>query len=252
MDDNNGPWGSLGPAPQPPPKPARSRPWLWLACCAGLVAIIAALAHAFPEAVRTRDQWAQVAYLGGVLLVLASGLSRVRRGNIGQYLRYGAVWLGVVGVLALGLAYRDELTGVVQHLRVAFSAGTPVAVGEREMVVPQDENGGFMLVGKVNGQRVRFMVDTGASETVLSPDDARRLGIDINGLRYDDPAETANGLGYGARYIVPRLEVGSVVVDDFPVTINQAPMSSSLLGMSFLRKLESFEVRGHQLILRAR
>jgi aspartyl protease family protein len=99
---------------------------------------------------------------------------------------------------------------------------------------------------------VRFIVDTGATGVVLSPDDARRIGVDMAGLRYTEVAETANGIGYGAPLTADRLEVGPIAMSDFKMSVNQAPMSASLLGMSFLRRLESFRVEDHKLVLRWR
>jgi aspartyl protease family protein len=248
MSNERGPWGSE--APQPPP--ARSRRGLWLVLFAALGGIVVALARAFPEAVRTRDDWADVAYGVGVVILVSAGVFRIGRGVFAQHLRHAAIWVAIVAVLALGFAYREELAGVPQHLRLAFSAGDPVTTGDHELVIPQDERGAFVVVGKVNGQRVRFMVDTGASDTVLSPDDARRLGVAVDSLRYDDIAETANGVGHGAPYAARSLQVGPIALDNFAMTINQAPMSSSLLGLSFLNHLESFEIRGRKLILKWR
>ncbi|MDB5418330.1 MAG: putative aspartyl protease [Phenylobacterium sp.] len=248
MSNERGPWGSE--APQAPP--ARARRGLWLVLFAALGGIVIALARAFPEALRTRDDWADVAYGVGVVVLVSAGIFRARRGGFAQHLRDAAIWLAVVAVLALGFAYREELAGVPQHLRLAFSAGDPVTTADHELVIPQDEQGAFVVVGKVNGQRVRFMVDTGASDTVLSPDDARRLGVAVDRLRFDDVAETANGVGHGAPYTAQRLEVGPISLENFRMTINQAPMSSSLLGLSFLNHLESFEIRGRKLILKWR
>jgi len=157
-----------------------------------------------------------------------------------------------VAVLALVVAYREEFAGVPQRLRLAFSMGDPVATGDHELVVPQDDQGAFVIVARVNGQRVRFIVDTGATDTVLSPADARRLGVPVDQLVYDGEAETANGVGHAAAYTAQTLEVGAIRFDQFRMAVNQAPMSSSLLGMSFLNRLESFEVRGRKLILKWR
>lgn len=201
---------------------------------------------------RTRDAWADVAYRVGVVILISAVIFRAGRGALSQSLRHAAIWVAIVAVLALGFAYREELAGVPQHLRLAFSAGDPVTTGDHELVIPQDDQGAFVVVGKINGQRVRFMVDTGASDTVLSPDDARRLGVAVDRLRYDDIAETANGIGHGAPYVAQSLEVGPIALEKFPMTINQAPMSSSLLGLSFLNHLESFEIRGRKLILKWR
>ena len=248
MTNDRGPW-----APAPPkPVRARGRSLLWLGFGAALAGLVAALAHAFPEAVQTRGDWARVAYAAGLLVLVSAGLFRSGRAMRPQHLRHAAIWALVISGLALGFAYRDELAGVPQHLRLAFSAGDPVVTGEHELVVPQAEDGGFVVVGRVNGERVRFLVDTGASDTVLSPADARRLGLDVDSLSYAHAAETANGLGYGAAVVVDRLEVGPIARADFKVMVNQAPMSSSLLGLSFLNRLESFQVRDRKLILRWR
>ncbi|WP_293902733.1 TIGR02281 family clan AA aspartic protease [Phenylobacterium sp.] len=250
MSNGRGPW-DIEP-PKPAPAPMRRRPWLWLLFVVALGGIVAALARAFPEALRTRDDWASVGYSAGVLILLASGLARFRREAVGRYLRHAAIWVAIVAVLALGLAYREELAGVPQRLRLAFSPGAPVTTGDHELVIPQNDQGGFVVVGKVNGQRVRFVVDTGATDTVLSPDDARRLGIPVDSLAYESEAETANGTGYGAPYAVQSLEIGPIAMGDFKLTINKAPISSSLLGLSFLNRLESFEFRGRKLILKWR
>lgn len=247
MSNDSGPWGREPPQPPPPPHGGFA---LWLLVMAGLVGLVVALFHAFPEAVRDRDDWRRLGWGFGLILLLSTGLFRASRGRLMEHLKYAAIWLVVLALMALGVAYRGEFEGVAQHLRIAFSDGTPVASGGHEMVVPPDSNGGFVVIGIVNGQRVRFMVDTGASETVLSPDDARRVGADLSQLRFDSMSETANGTGYGARYRIRSLAVGPFVLNDFQVEVNRAPMSGSLLGMTFLRRLQSFRVEGGNLVLR--
>jgi aspartyl protease family protein len=258
MTNEIGPWGSRTPEPPPPPRRGLrgvridgARVFLCLCLAAGLAALIAALAHAFPESVRSGEDWTWVAYRAGFVVLVAAGVLRAGRLRP-AHLAYAAAWTGVVAVLVLGYAYREELAGVPDHVRLALSGGDPVRTAEHELVVPQDPQGGFFLIGKVNGQRVRFLVDTGASDTVLSPDDARRLGVDVERLRFVKAAETANGLGYGAPYAAESLEVGPIAMRGFAMTVNQAPMSSSLLGMSFLNRLESVQVQGQKLILRWR
>jgi aspartyl protease family protein len=107
-------------------------------------------------------------------------------------------------------------------------------------------------MGEVDGAPVRFVVDTGASDIVLSPQDAARAGLLPPSTKYSRPSETANGVGYGAPMDVRSLEVGPIRLANVRVFVNQAPMSASLLGMTFLDRLDSFEVRGDQLFLRGR
>lgn len=250
MTHDNGPWSH--PPPAPAPAPRRPRLLLWLCLCAALAGLVLALNHAFPEAVRSGDDWARVAYAAGLVVLIATGIFRSGRVLRPQHLKYTTAWAAIIALLALGFAYRGELGGVVQHLKLAFSAGDPVATGAHELVVPQDADGGYALVARVNGQRVRFAVDTGATDTVLSPDDARRIGVDMDRLRYVVESETANGKGYGAPYVADSLAVGPLALANFKLTVNQAPMSTSLLGMSFLSKLESFHFGDRKLVLRWR
>jgi len=253
MPNPDDPWKPTPPDQPPAPESDRGRPVLWLLFIAAIIGIVIAMARAFPEAVRTPDDWSYVIYGLGMVVLVTSGLFRIRsRLQVAQHLRHAAIWAGIVAVLALGFAYADELEGVSNRVRIAFSGGAPVATAERELVIPRDETGSFVIVAQVNGQRVRFLVDTGATETVLSPDDARRLGVDPDALRYDRQSETANGMGYGATHVVERLEVGAIRFDAFPMVVNKAPMSTSLLGMSFLDRLESYEVRGRTLTLKWR
>lgn len=249
MTQDNGPWARQPSVPAPRPRP---RLLVWLGLCAALAGLILALAHAFPEAVRTSGDWAAVARAAGFVVLICAGMVRAGRVLRPRHLKYAAIWAGIIAVLALGVAYRGELGGVAQHLKLAFSDGDPVVTAAHELVVPQGEDGAYGLVARVNGQRVRFVVDTGATDTVLSPDDARRIGVDMDDLRYVMESETANGTGYGASYVAERFEVGPIRLADFRLTVNQAPMSTSLLGMSFLRKLESFHFEDHKLILRWR
>ena len=256
MSSEGGPWGRETPEPERPARPpaaARTQiAWPVVLLIAGVGGLVLALAKAFPEARLDGQDWGYAVYLTGFVLIVATSLWRARQARPMHLLRYGAVWIALAAGVALGFAYRDEIMGIPQRLSVAFGTGRPVQVGAHELVVSQDAEGAFLIVGKVNAQPVRFMVDTGASETVLAPEDARRLGVDLSRLKFDRPSETANGKGFGAPYDASTLEVGPIRLTDFRMEINQAPMSNSLLGLSFLNRLEAFEIRDRKLYLKWR
>jgi aspartyl protease family protein len=255
-DRPRGPWDF----DEPDQPQARARPgvraWLWLLFVASLAGFVLALVRAFPDALHTPNDWANVGWAVGMLLLLSAGVARFGRGALTQHLKSAALWTALVAVLALGYAYRDVFADAPQRLQMAFRTGYPIAVGdhgaEHEVVVPQDARGAFVLNARVNGAPVKFMVDTGATDTVLSPQAAERLGVDLKAVDFKESAETANGMGYGAAYTATRLDVGPIAFADFPMVINQAPMSTSLLGLSFLNRLEDFEIRDRKLILKWR
>jgi aspartyl protease family protein len=223
-----------------------------VAVLVGVAALVGLLFKLFPGAVSSGQDWAWLAQGLGLLVLVSASLLTAGRIRWGETARHLSIWAGIIGVLVLVVTYRDELAGVGLRIRSEFSSSYPVATGARELAVTQDEDGGFYLMGQVNGQPVRFLVDTGASETVLSPADARRVGIDVGSLQFDQAAETANGVGFGASFTADSLAVGSIRFSDFPLVVNQAPMRHSLLGMTFLRRLESFQVTGPKLYHKSR
>jgi aspartyl protease family protein len=249
MPVERGPWAH-GPDDPEPQRP-RGRVLIWIGLLLLVIAGVALLFKVFPGGISTGEDWAWLVRSVGLVAVVSVGILTAGRIDWGQKARHAAIWVAIIAVLAVGVTYRDELAGIGQRVRAEFSSSYPVATGARELVVTQAEDGGYYVMGQVNGQPVRFLVDTGASEIVLSPADARRLGVDIDALTFDHAAETANGIGYAAPFTADSLAVGSIRFDNVPMAINQAPMRNSLLGMSFLKRLDSFQVSDRKLYLRS-
>ena len=248
MSDPEGPWSSP-PPPRPPAAPARSRRGLYFALIlAAGVGLVIWLSTLFPNRVGG-DNWTSAATNGGfAALVGASLLSRGLK--LGQAVRYLAIWGLVAGVLGLGYVYRLDAVDAFYRVRSALIPSYATQTGADTVVLSESQDGDYQVVGKVNGQPVTFVVDTGASDVVLSPADARRLGLDPATLKFNHGYETANGAGLGADWRADSLAIGPISVADVRVSINQAPMSRSLLGMTFLHRLRSFEFKGGQLVLR--
>lgn len=119
-----------------------------------------------------------------------------------------------------------------------------------ELIVRAGPNGQFMVDAVVDGIEIRFLVDTGATRVVLTAEDAERLGYRLDGLDYSERYQTANGEILGAPVVLPELRIGDLEIEDVRSSVIRAPLSTSLLGMTFLNRLESFEVRDEGLILR--
>jgi aspartyl protease family protein len=245
MSDGQGPWKL------PPPAPARGRRLgllIWAALFVALGLGMVMLARALPDHSATGFDWA---YLIGVLALVSANFA-ARRRPMGETVRNIAIWAGVVAVLLVGYTFRREMGQVLLRVRGELIPAYAVTTAPHELTLTEDSGGAYSVMGQVNGQPVRFMVDTGASDIVLSPADARRLGVDTAALDYSGVYETANGVGRGAAFTADSLQVGPIGLSNVPMSINQAPMSASLLGMRFLKQLDSFEINDGKLILRWR
>lgn len=237
------------------PDPAMSTGWLlWLALIVGAGLSIWFLASKFSYAVSSRDDWIDVVRLVGVLALVSSGVVFVRRVNVGEAVRNIAIWVAVAAVLVLGYSFRGEIAGLGARLGERIGGELmPTrarAIADGELRLRAGIDGHFHVDADVNGAPVRFLIDTGASGIVLTRADARRAGFDADALRFTQSFETANGRGRGAPVRLEQIAIGPAAYRDVAASVNDAPLSTSLLGISFLERLRSFEVRGDVMILR--
>jgi aspartyl protease family protein len=126
---------------------------------------------------------------------------------------------------------------------------------QREQVyavqIPRGSNGGFSVQAKINGIATAMVVDTGATSVVLTYETAKAVGIPLELLEYNVDVQTAGGQTKAARLWLDRMAVGKLVERSVPaLVVPRGQMKTNLLGMSFLDRLESFEVRADYLMLR--
>ena len=227
-----GPWGR-------PKRRNQIGVYLWLGLLGGAGLVIFILNRNFPSTDAPLGDPYLVQTLG-FLALASSGLLFVRQFNLKQTARNVLIWTAVGGVLIIAFSFQGELKDLGLRLRSSLVPGYPVQTGAHEMTVSEGEGGSYHVYGTVNGTQIRFLIDTGATDIVLSPADARRLGIDLESLKFDRPYGSANGIGHGAASEVADLSVGPVHFSNVPVSINGAEMGSSLLGMAFLKRLKSY------------
>ncbi|WP_187973038.1 TIGR02281 family clan AA aspartic protease [Aquibium microcysteis] len=200
------------------------------------------------------DAFAGLIQLGAIALLVGSGIVYSRTAW-GSGLKMAAGWLAVLLVLVGGYQYRYEIQDVAHRVTAGLVPGSPLSMsfGEDGAAVRLDmlANGHFGARAVVDGVPVDFIVDTGATSTVLSAEDARRVGIDPQALDYAIPISTANGVARAARATVDEIGVGPIVRRRLPVLV-AAPgaLGQSLLGMNFIGSLSGFDMRRDVMILR--
>jgi clan AA aspartic protease (TIGR02281 family) len=120
----------------------------------------------------------------------------------------------------------------------------------RRMRIPSGPNGQFFVEAQINGKTIPFLVDTGASDIMLTSQDARRLGFSGGDLNYTRQYQTANGITLGAPVTLRKVKIRGLTLYNLDATVNGSPMSISLLGMGFLNELRGYEVKNETLTLR--
>jgi aspartyl protease family protein len=187
---------------------------------------------------------ALIVFLGGTVLVLF-------RERFSQALEAALFWAAVGLVLALGYTYRMELRDVGNRILAEFIPGRSVSRGVRTVEIVRGRTGDFQVSVDVNGARSNMVLDTGASAVVLTQEAAKAAGLPLEVLAYTVNVDTANGRTRAAAVTLDRLAVGDIVERSVPALIAQpGQLRTNLLGMSFLNRLESWEVRGDKLIMR--
>jgi len=197
------------------------------------------------------------AVIGVVLVVYLMSLLSDYRGRVGTALRHAAIWIGVLVVLTVGYTFRNDLSNVARRVAVetlppGVGVTFPVEEAGRNAVrIRRRGDGHFSARGKVNNTSIDMLVDTGASTVVLNPKDAQRAGIDVSSLNYTVAVNTANGTAFAAPIKLRSVTIGSIHVNDIEALVTKpGALSSSLLGMSFLRRLQSYEFSGEFLTLK--
>ena len=162
------------------------------------------------------------------------------------------LWVVIALALVVGYTYRATLREAGERVLAEVIPGRPISHG-RTVEIVRGHAGDFQVATQVNGTRVPMVLDTGASAVVLTQEAARAAGLPLEMLAYTVNVDTANGRTRAAAVTLDRLGVGTIVEHAVPALIAQpGQLRTSLLGMSFLNRLESYSVTSEKLILHAR
>ncbi|QIK96064.1 TIGR02281 family clan AA aspartic protease [Sphingomonas sp. HDW15A] len=187
--------------------------------------------------------------LGGLYIVIALtlviGALISRREPIAKLLVIAFAWLAIFGAGFVLFTFRDDLSYLGQRLQ-AEATGEPVEVG-RTLRIPMAIDGHFWVEAAVNGQPVRFLVDSGATMTTIDRDTARRAGIDVDPMR-SDVVRTGNGLIRVAAGRANSVKIGDIERERVGMHITEQA-EINVLGMNFLSSLDRWGVEGRWLVL---
>ncbi len=198
----------------------------------------------------TTDDFASLTVKIAFLVFLGGSVLVIFRERFEKAVQAVLFWLVLGLVLALGYTYRFELRTVYDRVMAEMIPGRAATAG-RIVEIARGRVGEFNVTTHVNGGAIPMVLDTGASAVVLTQEAAKAAGLPLEVLSYNVIVDTANGRTRAASVTLDRVGVGGLVERSVPALIAQpGQLRTSLLGMSFLNRLESWEVRGDKLIMR--
>ena len=163
------------------------------------------------------------------------------RANWSKMVQQAAIWaLIFVGIIAGYGLWSDIQRDLAPRQQVLASG---------QIEIPRMFDGHFYLTARLNGEPVEFVVDTGATDVVLTKADAARIGLDLDALIYSGTASTANGMVRTANARVEEIRVGEILDRNLRVLVNEGMMEQSLLGMTYLRRFSKIEIADDMLVL---
>ena len=190
------------------------------------------------------DSLASLGYLALLLVALGGAYLASHRQSVGKSLQMALVW----GMIFLGCMAVYGLWGDIS--RDYGRNSLPITQQDGAIALPRAPDGHYYVTAEVNGAAIDFLVDTGASDIVLSRADAARIGFDLEKLAFLGSARTANGVVPIAYGRLKAIQLGPYLDQGLSVAINGGEMEKSLLGMSYLGLFGRIEIAQDQLILR--
>ncbi len=230
--------------------PVRQR-LLWILLTGLLIAVVVLLVRRGEGAdgALTSGDSISLVYRIALLVFVGASVLIMFRGRIVQALGAALLWILLALALVVGYSYRYELRGVADRVMAELVPGHVITRG-RIVEVARTVNGDFNVTAQINGARVAMVLDTGASSVVLTREDAKAAGLPLEVLTYTTNIETANGRTRAAPVTLDRLAIGGLVEHSVAALVAQpGQLKTSLLGMTFLNRLQSWEVRGDRLLL---
>ncbi len=225
---------------------------LWFLLIGILIAILILIAQDGQGTVGplSADQFGSLAYKIALLVFLTAAVMTLFRERFAQAVTAALLWVVVGLLLVIGYSYRYELTAVADRVEAELIPGHVISHG-RTVEVARTSGGDFAIGAEINGARMHMVLDTGASSVVLTPDDAKTAGLPLDLLNYTVSIDTANGRTRAAPVTLDRIAIGTLEEKSVDALVVQpGQLKTSLLGMSFLNRLQSWQVNGDRLVLK--
>jgi aspartyl protease family protein len=186
---------------------------------------------------------------GVVMVVLLVSSLAARRLPMGQVAKMSLAWVAIFAALFAIFSFRFEFQAIWERMKSDFAGTAGQSVSGEAIEIRRQDDGHYWLQVEINGNPVRFMIDSGATTTAVNAKTAAdaKVGVDTDG--YPVIIGTANGRVTAQRGVVQSLQVGPHKLVDHDVVVSESFGDTNVLGMNFLDSMKSWKVEGNVMTL---
>ena len=182
------------------------------------------------------------------ILLLISSLA-ARRLPLAYVAKAALAWVAIFAALFAIFSFRYELKSIWERVKADISGTSGQTVNGDVIELRRQDDGHYWLQAEVNGNPVRFMIDSGATITAMNAQTAADSGVDVDTNGYPMILDTANGRVTAKRGSVKKLEIGSHSIADHKVVVSDSFGDTNVLGMNFLDSMKSWKVEANMMVL---
>ncbi len=177
-----------------------------------------------------------------LVVIIGSFIFGDFRNKLVRSIQQLSLWAVIIAAVTVAFGYRGDIES-------RFFPNAAVQVEGEAIVLQRSRDGHFYATLGLNGTNIPFIVDTGASQIVITKQDAEKAGLDPESLNYFGRAQTANGVVKTARVRIDEITLGNRTDKGVLASVNGADMETSLLGMTYLSRFQKIEIAGNELRL---
>jgi aspartyl protease family protein len=182
------------------------------------------------------------------VILLISSLA-ARRLPMGQMAKMALAWIAIFAALFVVFSFRFELAAVWERVKSDFSGTAGQSVSGEAIELKRLDDGHYWLQVEINGNPVKFMIDTGATTTAVNLKTALEAGIEVDNNGFPVMINTANGTVQAKRGRAKSLQVGPLTLNEHNVVVSENFGETNVLGMNFLDSLDSWKVENNIMTL---
>jgi aspartyl protease family protein len=182
-----------------------------------------------------------------VMLLLAS--LGARRLPMGQVAKMALAWVAIFAAMFAIFSFRFEFQAIWERVKADIAGTGGQTVSGDAIELRRQDDGHYWIQVKVNGNPVRFLVDSGATTTAINSETASDTGVDVDTNGYPVIISTANGQVTAKRGVVRSMKIEQHEIPDHNVVVAENFGDTNVLGMNFLDSMKSWKVEGNVMTL---